>query len=135
MKASRLRSIASGARPATNTASAIPVSLALARSGLAAATPIESAAKNTAIEMPSGAIGYPELARLQQTEAWQRWCELNPPKEREPAPPPLFKPIEPGPCPYCGEPLRSSKARQCRFCKMDWHDSQNIHRRVQKESR
>ncbi len=33
------------------------------------------------------------------------------------------------PCPYCGETLRTAIARQCRFCKMDWHDAQNIHRR------
>ena len=26
------------------------------------------------------------------------------------------------PCPYCGKPLRTSLARQCRFCHADWHD-------------
>jgi len=26
------------------------------------------------------------------------------------------------PCPYCGMPLRTSLAKQCRFCKRDWHD-------------
>ena len=26
------------------------------------------------------------------------------------------------PCPYCGEPLRTSLARQCRFCGRDWHE-------------
>jgi hypothetical protein len=25
------------------------------------------------------------------------------------------------PCPYCGKPLRSAKARQCFECRMDWH--------------
>jgi len=25
------------------------------------------------------------------------------------------------PCPYCGQPLRTSLARQCRFCGRDWH--------------
>jgi endogenous inhibitor of DNA gyrase (YacG/DUF329 family) len=30
------------------------------------------------------------------------------------------------PCPYCGEPLRSGEAKQCRFCKRDWHDPQYI---------
>ena len=30
---------------------------------------------------------------------------------------------EPAPCPYCGKPLRTSLARQCRFCLRDWHDS------------
>jgi hypothetical protein len=24
-------------------------------------------------------------------------------------------------CPHCGMPLRTSKARQCRFCGKDWH--------------
>jgi len=25
------------------------------------------------------------------------------------------------PCPHCSKPLRTSKARQCRFCSRDWH--------------
>ncbi|MEM7245448.1 MAG: hypothetical protein AAF533_08890 [Acidobacteriota bacterium] len=25
------------------------------------------------------------------------------------------------PCPYCGEPLRTPKAKQCPHCKADWH--------------
>src|SRR6185503_12010729 len=29
------------------------------------------------------------------------------------------------PCPHCGEPLRTSKSRQCRFCRRDWHDPDN----------
>lgn len=32
-------------------------------------------------------------------------------------------------CPYCGEELRSVQAKQCRHCKMDWHDPDNVHRR------
>lgn len=37
---------------------------------------------------------------------------------------------EPGPpCPYCGEPLRTSSARQCRFCGTDWHDPDHVVRR------
>jgi hypothetical protein len=39
----------------------------------------------------------------------------------------LMKP-DPVPCPYCGEPLRTPKAKQCRFCKMDWHDPENPRR-------
>lgn len=30
---------------------------------------------------------------------------------------------EPTPCPYCGMPLRTSLAKQCRFCGRDWHDA------------
>jgi hypothetical protein len=26
------------------------------------------------------------------------------------------------PCPYCGEQLRTSEAKQCRHCLRDWHD-------------
>lgn len=26
------------------------------------------------------------------------------------------------PCPFCGEPLRAMGAKQCRFCRRDWHD-------------
>ena len=29
------------------------------------------------------------------------------------------------PCPYCGKPLRTPVAKQCRHCLMDWHDAQN----------
>lgn len=35
---------------------------------------------------------------------------------------------EPAPCPYCGGELRSPKAKQCRFCWMDWHDPDNVFR-------
>lgn len=27
------------------------------------------------------------------------------------------------PCPYCGEPLVTSQAKQCQHCYMNWHDS------------
>jgi hypothetical protein len=30
------------------------------------------------------------------------------------------------PCPYCGEPLRTAYARQCRHCHRDWHDPNNV---------
>lgn len=30
------------------------------------------------------------------------------------------------PCPYCGQPLRTSSAKQCRFCRRDWHDPDNV---------
>ena len=32
------------------------------------------------------------------------------------------KPAETIPCPYCGMPLRTTRAKQCRFCWRDWHD-------------
>jgi hypothetical protein len=30
------------------------------------------------------------------------------------------------PCPYCGSPLRTSLAKQCRFCRRDWHDPESV---------
>lgn len=30
------------------------------------------------------------------------------------------------PCPYCGEPLRTVAAKQCRQCGTDWHDPNNV---------
>lgn len=30
------------------------------------------------------------------------------------------------PCPYCGEKLRTPVAKQCRFCKRDWHDENEL---------
>jgi hypothetical protein len=38
-------------------------------------------------------------------------------------------------CPYCGEELRTPKAKQCRFCMMDWHDPDNVHRSERKQKR
>ena len=39
-------------------------------------------------------------------------------------------PIRTGtPCPYCGQPLRTPKAKQCRDCGMDWHDPSNVVKR------
>ncbi|CAN5841243.1 hypothetical protein BH20ACI4_BH20ACI4_26540 [soil metagenome] len=29
-------------------------------------------------------------------------------------------------CPYCGEKLRTPVAKQCRFCKRDWHDENEL---------
>lgn len=36
------------------------------------------------------------------------------------------------PCPYCGEELRTPRAKQCRFCMMDWHDPGNVYRSERK---
>ena len=33
---------------------------------------------------------------------------------------------EPTPCAYCAMPLRTSLAKQCRFCRRDWHDADNV---------
>jgi len=30
------------------------------------------------------------------------------------------------PCPYCGAQLRTQRAKQCRFCGMDWHDPDQV---------
>jgi hypothetical protein len=30
------------------------------------------------------------------------------------------------PCPYCSLPLRTPYAKQCRHCRRDWHDLNNI---------
>ena len=30
------------------------------------------------------------------------------------------------PCPYCGMPLRTSLAKQCRHCLRDWHDPDKV---------
>jgi hypothetical protein len=32
-----------------------------------------------------------------------------------------FRLPEATPCPHCGQPLRTARARQCRFCLRDWH--------------
>jgi hypothetical protein len=33
---------------------------------------------------------------------------------------------KPAPCPYCGMPLRTALAKQCRHCRRDWHDPQDL---------
>jgi hypothetical protein len=42
--------------------------------------------------------------------------------EHEGKPEPLYD----YPCPFCGELLRTSEAKQCRFCKRDWHDENEL---------
>jgi hypothetical protein len=33
---------------------------------------------------------------------------------------------ESAPCPFCGMPLRTSLAKQCRHCRRDWHDPDKL---------
>ena len=89
-----------------------------------------------AAETPICTVTYPEHAKLQQAKLWEQQAEKcrhlegqTPKREPSPFVGPIFNPPKPAPCPYCGAPLRTAIARQCRFCKMDWHDPQNIHRR------
>ena len=35
-------------------------------------------------------------------------------------------PEEAAQCPYCGRPLRTSSSKQCRFCRKDWHDPDDL---------
>jgi hypothetical protein len=42
------------------------------------------------------------------------------------APQVLVQPMSAASCPYCGEALRTSLAKQCRFCKRDWHDPMKL---------
>jgi hypothetical protein len=32
------------------------------------------------------------------------------------------------PCPFCGEPLKTKVAKQCPWCRMDWHDEAHPYR-------
>lgn len=34
--------------------------------------------------------------------------------------------VELTPCPFCAMPLRTSLAKQCRFCSRDWHNEDNV---------
>lgn len=80
-----------------------------------------------AAEMPLCFIMYPEEAKQIQAKWWEE-VQSNSPKSDEtkttPAAPRQSVP-KPTPCPYCGELLRTGLARQCRHCKMDWHDPEN----------
>lgn len=39
---------------------------------------------------------------------------------------PIGKGLLTGPCPFCREELRTIDAKQCRHCKRDWHEPNNI---------
>src|SRR5687768_11522400 len=51
----------------------------------------------------------------------ERWAELW--VEHKGRPIPL---LHEGPCPYCGMPLRTVAAKQCRHCRRDWHDPEHL---------
>jgi hypothetical protein len=58
-------------------------------------------------------VGFP----LSWTKIWV--LHPNGPEPAPPAPPAT-------PYPYCGKPLRTAQAKQCRFCRRDWHDPNNL---------
>lgn len=49
------------------------------------------------------------------------WAKLWAHHGGKPTPPKEVKP-----CPYCGQPLRTPLAKQCRFCQRDWHDEDSL---------
>ena len=57
------------------------------------------------------------LRRLIDDYLLQKFKKISPPEEPATAP-----------CPYCGQPLRTPSAKQCRFCRRDWHDPDNVTR-------
>jgi len=63
-------------------------------------------------ELPIGAIGWTLSQGVSPAEAMRQTT----------------------PCPFCGEELRTSQAKQCRHCHMDWHDATNVHRRETKST-
>ena len=83
-----------------------------------------------AAEMPFCQIMYPDDAKQIQAEAWEEWRKQNPLPEPATTSPAVPRRPVPGPvpCPYCGELLRTGFARQCRHCKLDWHDPENLRR-------
>ncbi len=61
--------------------------------------------------------GLKRLANLSLRDAkfWvDHWGEVNVPG------------LQTGPCPFCGEELRTIDAKQCRHCKRDWHDPDKV---------
>lgn len=85
-----------------------------------------------AAETPVCYISFPEEAKQVQATALRMLGENTERVEYQPPSSPVrlaFPDGECAPCPFCGEQLRTSIAMQCRFCKMDWHDPDNVYRR------
>lgn len=55
------------------------------------------------------------LLRLIDDLLLQKWKMISPPEMPATAP-----------CPFCGQPLRTPAAKQCRFCRRDWHDFDSV---------
>jgi hypothetical protein len=63
------------------------------------------------------------MAELQAaTGCSLRWAKIWVIHEGKP------KPLEDKtvPCPFCGMLLRTSLAKQCRYCRRDWHDAEKV---------
>ena len=84
-----------------------------------------------AAETPVCFIKFPEDAKQVQMAAWREWSDRHPATERRSVVSPTSSEhqTEPALCLYCSEWLRTPRARQCRFCKMDWHDPENVYLR------
>lgn len=93
------------------------------------------AAEQQCIALESNAylVTFPKSANEAQQYAWKNRIADEPQKKGTSsavAYVSLFNPPAPAPCPYCGNALRTAASKQCRHCKMDWHDPANAYCRV-----
>ena len=62
------------------------------------------------------------MAELREATGWEyEKCKAWVIHQDQPCPP-----TRTAPCPYCAMPLRTEYAKQCRHCKKDWHDENNV---------